>query len=229
MSAMERAPEAMPQSRDELRRAARCPEIIGAAKERRITGIVHFTRIRGFLGILASATVKNRRDLPEDELVRHVYEANADDRTLDERWHDYVNLSVTTINVRMFRFSQRQHPGDDWVILEFGPEILGDRGVVFCTTNNIYPAARRRQGLRGFEQLFAPTVPGWYGYPMARGDRPPHQTTDPQAEVLYPFELPLKHLHTVTVPDDHVYDAVEAALCHFPHEPKIKSDPEAFR
>ena len=70
---------------------------------------------------------------------------------------------------------------------------------------------------------------GWYGHLVARGDRPPYQTTDPQAEVLYPFELSLKHLHTVTVADDDTYEAVEAALSHFPYAPKIKKDPEAFR
>lgn len=120
-------------------------------------------------------------------------------------------------------------PDVEWVILEFGPEILGDRGVVFSTTNNIYPAARRGRSLPGFEQLFAPTVAGRYGHPVNRGDRPSNQPTDPQAEVLYPFELALEHLHTVTVPDDDTEDAVDAALCHFGHAPRIKKNPEAFR
>ena len=226
---MEWAPEAEPQSRDEVCRAPRCPEVVAAATDRGITSIVHFTTVKGLIGILASGAVKSRQDLPEDESVKHVFEPNAVERHLDQLWHHYINLSVIAINLRMFHFSTREHPGAKWVILEFGPEILGDGVVVFCTTNNIYPSARRGRGLRGFEQMFAPTVSGWYGQPALRGDRPPYQTTDPQAEVLYPFELSLKHLHTVTVADDDAYEAVEAALSHFPYSPKIKKDPEAFR
>ena len=225
---MESAPEAQPQSRQQVSQAPECPEIVEAAQERGITSIVHFTDVKGLVGIMASGVVKCRADLPEDELVKHVYEPNAADRSLDERWHNYVNLSVTAINLRMFRFSQRQHPDAEWMILEFDPKILGDSGVVFCTTNNIYPAARRVRGLCGFEKLFAPTVRGWYGTPTARGDSPPHKTTDPQAEVLYPFELSLKHLHTVTVADDGTYDAVVAARAVSAYEPMIRLDPEAF-
>lgn len=223
------APEAEPQSRKEARRAPLCPEVVDAAKERDITSLVHFTTVDGLKGILASDAVKSRRDLPEDAAVKYVYEPNAVSRRLDRLWHDYINLSVTAINLRMFNFSAREHPDVEWVILEFGPEILGDRGVVFCTTNNIYPAARRGRGLPGFKQLFAPTMAGRYGYPVNRGDRPSNKTTDPQAEVLYPFELALVHLHTVTVLDDDTEDAVDAALCHFRYAPRIKKNPEAFR
>ena len=194
MSTVEWALEAKPQSPDEVHRAPRCPEVVEAARKRGIKSIVHFTTIKGLVGILASGELKCRRHLPDDELVRHVYEPNAADRSLDERWHDYVNLSVTNINLRMFNFSVGQRGVKEWVILELSPKILGHRGVVFCTTNNIYPAAHRCQGIRGFEQMFAPTVPGWYGHPVARGGRLPSQTTDPQAEVLYPFSLALKAL-----------------------------------
>ena len=229
MSTMKWAPEAEPQARKEARRAPRCPEVVKAAKKREITSIVHFTRRTGLVGILASSAVKNRRDLPEDSRVKHVYEANAVDRRLDQLWHDYINLSVTNINLHMFSFSRHEHPEDDWVILEFSRKILGDPGVVFCTTNNIYPAAHRCRGLRGFEQMFADDVPGRYGRTTTRSGRSPRHTTDLQAEVLYPFKLSLEHLHTITVPDDDIYEAVDAALTHFPPEPKIKLDPEAFR
>ena len=167
---------------------------------------------------------------PAQFAVQYVYEPNAVDRHLDARWHAYVNLSVTAINLRMFDYSCREHPDAEWVILGFGPQILGDPGVVFCTTNNIYPDAERRRGLRGFEDLFAPSVAGRYGVPTRRSDHPPCRTTDPQAEVLYPFELPLEHLHKITVRDDgEAYDAVIAALSHFPYEPMVEADPEAFR
>ena len=221
--------EAGPQTREQLQGAPRCPEVAEAAIERGITSIVHFTTIGGLLGILASGAVKNRQDLPVDELVQYVYEPNAVDRHLDRRWHAYVNLSVTAINLRMFDFSRREHPDAEWVILNFGPDILGDPGVVFCTTNNIYPAASRWGGIYGFEQLFAPRVAGWYGTLTERNDKPPNLTTDPQAEVLYPFELTLTQLHEITVGGDDACDAAIAALSHFPNEPRVVIDPEAFQ
>ena len=226
---MKWAPEAEPQSRGEARRAPRHPEVVRAAEERGITSIVHFTRIPGLVGILDSSAIKARNLLPEDARLRYVYEANAAYRRRDQIWHDYVNLSVTHINLHMFGSSQSWHPDDVWVILEFGSAILGDPGVVFCTTNNIYSGAHRCRGLQGFEQLFASDVPRWHENRTVRRSHQPYATTDPQAEVLYPFELSLEHLHTVTVPDDHVEDTVEAALCHFPYAPKINPNPEAFR
>ena len=229
MSATKWAPEAKPQSREEIGRGPRCPEVVKAAEERCISSIVHFTRIPGLVGILDSSAIKARNLLPEDARLRHVYEANAADRHRDQIWHDYVNLSVSAINLHMFDFSKRQHPGEAWVILEFSRAILGDPGVVFCTTNNIYTGAHRCRGLQGFEQLFASDVPRWHKNRMVRRNRQPYETTDPQAEVLYPFELSLEHLHSVTVPDDDQEDAVDAALCHFQYAPKIKKNPEAFR
>ena len=223
------APEAQPHSRKEVGRGPKCPDVVQAATERGITSIVHFTTFEGLKGILASGAVKCRKDLPGDELVKYVYEPNAVDRSLDKRWHRYVNLSVTNINLHMFRSSQRWHPGEEWVILEFDPKILGNRGVVFCTTNNIYPSAHRCRGLRGFEQMFAAEVPRRYGSLNTRRGCQLRDTTDPQAEVLYPFKLSLKHLHTVTVPDDNVHHAVKAARSHFRYAPRIKKNPEAFR
>ncbi len=222
-------PEAEPQTREQVREAPRCPEVVEAATERGITSIVHFTTVKGLVGILYSKAVKNRQDLPADELVQHVFEPNAVDRHLDERWHTYVNLSVTDISLHMFNFSRRKRPREEWVILKFGPEILGDPGVVFCTTNNIYPAAQRRGDLHGFGELFAPGVAGRYGRLTKRNDKPPNRTTDPQAEVLYPFELPLTYLHGITVGDDDAYEAVIAALSHFPVEPRVEINPGAFR
>ncbi len=229
MNAGKQAPEAKPQTREQVQTALRCPEVVEVAVERGIASIVHFTTVKGLVGILYSSAVKNRQDLPADELVQYVYEPNAVDRHFDQCWHAYVNLSVSAVNLHMFDFSRRKHPDAVWVILNFGPEILGDPGVVFCTTNNIYPSARRWVGLVGFEQLFAPNVIGRYGRQIERDGTPTNRTTDPQAEVLYPYELPLTHLHRITVGNEEAYEAVVAALSHFPNRPRVEIDPGAFR
>lgn len=223
------APEAKPQAADELREAPRCPDVIEAAVARGITSIVHFTSIRALVGILASWAVKARGDLMRDTRLQYVAEENAPDRSRDVLWHDYINMSVTVINRRMFQFSERQHPDAQWVILEFGPEILGDPGVVFCTTNNAYEVAHRCGGLQGFEQMFAERVPwGHYGDVHFRYAYESDRTTDPQAEVLYPLELSLDHLHTVTVRDEETHEAVIAAKATFPHPSEIAHRPGAF-
>lgn len=229
MNAVKWAPEAKPQSRDEVDSASKYPKVVEAAERRGITSIVHFTTIKGLVGILASRQVKNRNDLPEDDLLKHVYEPNAVDRSLDKRWHDYVNLSVTNINIRMFNFSARERGIKEWVILKFDPKVLRHRGVVFCTTNNIYPAAHRCRGLRGFTQMFAASVPGRYGYELDRGSQLPCETTDPQAEVLYPFSLSLSHLHTITANNEAAYENALDALSIYPGEPTINLKPEEFR
>ena len=224
------APEARPQTAEEVRTASPRPEVVDAAVACGITSIIHFTRIPGLVGILASSAVKARSDLMRDTRLQYVAEENAPDRSRDVLWHDYINMSVTAINRRMFQFSEQQHPDAQWVILEFGPEILGDPGVVFCTTNNAYEVAHRCAGLQGFEQMFVERVPwGHLESVCLRYGIESNRTTDPQAEVLYPFELPLDHLHTITVRDEETYEAVVAAKTTFPHRSEISHLPGAFR
>ena len=224
-------PEVSPQTPEEVQDEPSNPDIVEAARNRGINSILHFTRTTGLKGIVHSHAVRARRDLPENDRLKWVYSENAADRSRDLPWHGYINLSVTVINSRMFNFSKREHPDDEWVILHFGPEILGDPGVVFCTTNNVYEAVvHRARGIRGFEQMFAEGVPwGYYGSIASRRSRAENETTCRQAEVLYPFELQLDHLHTVTVGDHETYETVEAILGHVEYRPDIVLNPEAFR
>lgn len=221
--------QANPQTAEEAQTTQPCPEIVEATINRGITKVVHFTTTHGLKGILSTGFVKARRDLPEDERVKYVYEENAADRGRDLPWHGYINLSVTKINLNLFTYSKRWHPEDQWVILEFDPKILGDPGVVFCTTNNAYSNVKRCRGLEGFEQMFAPEVPwGHYGSVHNRSGRQSNQTTDPQAEVLYPFELSLDSLNKLIVNNDSTCDVVTGICSHFPQDLNIIIDPEAF-
>lgn len=223
------APQAAPQTVEEAQRELPCPEIVRAAAERGITSMVHFTRTIGLRGILSTGAVKSRRDLPEEDRVRHVYEANAYDRSRDLDWHDYINLSVTKINKHMFNYSKDWHQEDRWVILVFDPKVLGDPGVVFCTTNNAYPVVNRCRGIQGFEQMFAPQVPwGNQGSIYTRTNQNSNQPTDPQAEILYPFELSLEYLKTLIVRDELTYEEVFGICSHFPYDPCIAIKPGAF-
>lgn len=224
------ASEALPQAPDEARQAQAHPEVVVMSAKRGITDVVHFTRTRGLIGILATSAVKARIHLPADAHVKHIYRPNAADRSRDEQWHGYVNLSISKINLRMFNASKDWHPGEEWVILVFEPVILGDPGVVFCTTNNAYPDVHRAVGIEGFEQMFADRIPwGYFGSYCYRDGRGEDETTDPQAEILYPHLLELHHLRAVIAGDEDTYESVVAAVTNFTHDPEIILDPEAFK
>ena len=192
---------ARPRTANEVSGLPPCPEVVTAAAERGITQVVHFTTVRGATGVLAAQAVKSRARLPRDRYLEHVYRPNSAMRK-DRGWLDYVNLSVSRINDWMFGSSASWHALEDnpWVVLVFDPQILGDPGVVFATTNNIYPACRRQEGLAGFEELFATEVLGRYDTIHTRADKQLDWPTDRQAEVLYPGEVPCRYLRRIDVP-----------------------------
>ena len=195
---------ANPRSPEEIFQLTPCPEIAVEAERRGISQIVHFTTLSGALGVLASHAVISRQRLPNDKYLEHVYRPNVRSRSKDWRWLDYVNLSVERINDWMFDTSERWHAreGNPWVVLSFRPEILSHPGVVFTTTNNIYPSTLRAEGLPGFNQMFADIVLGWYGNRRDRTDKLPAWPTDRQAEVLYPGEVSCDYLQRIDVQDE---------------------------
>ncbi len=185
-------------------------------KTRDIQEVVHFTTHRGLMGSLHSNFVKSRRRLPKSEDLRFIYKPNAVIRK-DEAWLDYVNLSISRINSEFFGHSCRWARGSDlwWCILSFDSSILAHDGIVFATTNNIYPSCTRDTGLRGLVGMFAPLVYGRYQRAIRRSSATPHcWTTCEQAEVLYPGELSLEYLKKIYVAEgcdqDEVYGQLAA-------------------
>lgn len=222
--------EARPRSPEEVATLASCPEILDEARRRGITEIVHFTTVSGAVGILACGAIETRRRLPSEKYLEHVYRPNSASRAGDSEWDDYVNLSVSRINDWMFDSSQRWHvhEGVSWVVFSFTPDILADPGVVFTTTNNIYPAVRRAEGLEGFRALFAEHVYGRYSHLHTRGGLASCYPTDRQAEVLYPFALGLGHLQRIDVQLETALDDIEGALGGLGLYVPVRLAPEVF-
>lgn len=220
---------ALPKTPKEIANLPACPEIVAAARQRRIDDIVHFTTVTGAIGILASCAVKSRSRLPEDAYLEFVYRPNAEFRK-DQAWLDYVNLSVTRINDWMFESSVRWRSNADnpWVVFAFDPELLGDPGVVFATTNNIYPACRRAEGLDGFNSLFAESVIGRYGAEHDRDGKQASWPTDRQAEVLYPGELSCDYLRRIDVQLEDTVDTIQGALAGLHATIRVRHAPEVF-
>ena len=194
-----------------------------------MTQVVHFTTVSGAVGILASGAVKSRLRLPRDKYLEHVYRPNSKTRK-DTRWLDYVNLSIERINDWMFEHSERWHADEDnpWVIFCFRPGVLAHPGVVFTTTNNIYPSCQRSEGLVGLRRMFDPTIRGRYGYEHNRIGALPAWPTDRQAEVLYPGELSCAHLQRIDVQVEESVDTIHGILSTFDIDTRVCHRPEAF-
>ena len=221
---------ARPRTAEEIAGLLSCPEIAAAAKQRGITQVVHFTTVRGAIGVLASGFVKSRALLPKEEYLEYVYEPNAFLRK-DTAWLDYVNLSIERINDWMFTTSVRWHAveGNPWVVLSFDPQILAHPGVVFTTTNNIYPTCRRAEGLVGFSQMFAGIVSGRYSIQHDRLGKPPAWSTDRQAEVLYPGQLSCEFLQQIDVQTEDGFRDVNGALGGLNLSVPVHYAPEVFQ
>ena len=213
----------------EISRLPDCPAIVAAATERGISQVVHFTTVRGAVGILAVKAVRSRARLNEDEYLEHVYQPNAPYRK-DEEWLDYVNLSIERINDWMFETSERWHAkeGNSWVVLSFHPRILAHPGVVLTTTNNIYPRCERAEGLVGFRRVFADTVYGRYDTRHLRTDKLAAWPTDRQAEVLYPGELSCDHLQRIDVQLEQSLESIHGLLGAFYANIPVRHAPEVF-
>lgn len=225
-------PEARPRELDEVSGLPRCVEVVEAARVRGVSEVLHFTTNKGAVGILHDGAIKCRRSLPHEAHLEFIYRPNAADRSRDIAWHGYVNLSISRINRSMFASSRDWHDshGVTWVVFAFAPEILGDPGVVFTTTNNAYPTAHRAEGVAGFEQLFRDAIPwGYYGSVHRRqSTTPTYHTTDPQAEVLYPDAVSLERLSGIYVQDETCLEQIEGLLGVFDLDVEPELRPEVF-
>jgi hypothetical protein len=156
--------------------------------------------------MFADGRLLSRKRLPTNKYLEHVYLPNASVRK-DPAWLDYISMSISRVNTRFFGFSQgwEREVETWWAIVALDPTILNHEGVVFTTTNNIYPSCRRASGADGLEAMFAPVVAGVWERPLKRTyDMPASWTTDDQAEILYPAELPTSYLREVyTATDEH--------------------------
>lgn len=199
---------------------------------RDIQEVLHFTTHLGLVGILDSKAVKSRKRLERNKRLEHILRLNTN-RVLDPAWVDYVNLSITRINMNLFDISSISwHPDVWWLVLAFDPIIMTHEGVHFVTTNNAYHQhLRRGQGPEALESLFEPNVKGRYGVTICRTHgMPACCTTCVQAEVLYPRELSTDYLRRIYVSKEEDQDDVYGQQNGLSHpEVDVIVDPNKFR
>lgn len=191
---------------------------------RGIEEILHFTTNKGVTGILAAGVVLSRKRLPADKHLEHIYLYNCPNRSRDRKWHDYINLSITSVNRYLFGISQGNWHSDMdgfWAILSFSPEILTHPGVYFTTTNNAYSDVKRDQGPEGLEALFANTVSSYGSVIKREPTTPKNQPTCRQAEVLYPGQLSINYLKRIYVDSSDHACAIESQFDVLPNLPRL--------
>jgi hypothetical protein len=203
---------------------------MSVVRARSITDVLHFTTNRGVVGILSKGEILSRRQLPEQAFLEYVYQPNVDQRK-DPAWTDYVSLSISRINDWMFAASTRWHikDGVSWVVISLKPEILAHPGVVFTTTNNIYPARLHGSGTAGLEQMFAQQVVGRYAEVHDRPAAYPESwTTDRQAEVLYPGKISTAYVQRIDVQTAECQDDIAGMLGALDIELDVHHQPQVF-
>lgn len=204
-------------------------------KKRGINELMHFTTNLGVVGIFRKECILSRERLPKEATLEFIFSPNSKYRK-DIDQLDYVNLSISKINSSFFQISsgnwhRDKYPVLFWCILSIDPSIAEHDGVLFSTTNNIYPSTIRGSGLTYFEKLFDETVFGRYNKKIMRPkileDR---YTTCEQAEVLYPRWVPANFIRAIYVSSaDDAYDIV-GALAGLPAGPRptVHVRPELF-
>ncbi len=183
---------------------------------RGITEVLHFTTHRGVTGILASGVLRSRTALPQDEYLEFVRMNVCKDRSRDVQWHDYVNLSITSINQRLFRIARDNWHGSMpgwWCVVSFHPEILTHEGVWFTTTNNMYSGVKRAQEADGLELMFSQRNHQYLTHFAQRNaDTPANQPTCYQAEALYPCGIPIDYIQKFYLADDDTAIKLESII-----------------
>ena len=170
------------------------------ARDRGVTEILHYTSDRGVMGSVMKGALLSRERVEADPDVPFIFEGVWERK--DPEWLDHISLSVSRINLDLFRRSRKRLPDRWWAIMSFSPDILDHDGVCFTTTNNVYnECCERGEGPEGFEAMYATQIE--WGYYGSRKHRTSHHDdawpTDRAAEVLYPGEIPLEYLQTVYV------------------------------
>ena len=114
------------------------------------------------------------------------------------------------------------------MVLSFHPRILGHGGVVFTTTNNIYPKCSRGQGLAGFKAMFANQVVGRFGDVHGRSGKQQLWPTDRQADVLYPKQLSCEHVLCIYVQCADSAERIHGILGGLQMSVEVRHAPEVF-
>jgi hypothetical protein len=169
------------------------------ARKRGIVEILHYTSDKGVLGTVVKDALLSRERVESDPEIAYIFRGIWDIKEPD--WADHISLSLSQVNIDLFKRARTKHPDRWWAVMSFDIELLDHPGVHFATTNNSYPVCQRGEGVDGFEALFGRSIAwGRHGSVTHRRTDCDHALpTHYAAEVLYPGEIPIEHLRAVYV------------------------------
>ncbi|RWJ74644.1 MAG: DUF4433 domain-containing protein [Mesorhizobium sp.] len=187
------------------------------AVQRRIPYLVHFTQVRNLASIVTHGLL-SREDLLTRGLGAFV---SARDR-LDEK-DEAISVSISAINLEMFKAKQEAWGRSAWVVLLLDPSILWTHNCRFLSRNAARRAMKEHRGFLGgpwgFSQMFLDDLPP----PLFKGTSyrletgiPDFLTTCPDAEVQVLEPIAPETIFHAWVERSDLAEAVQAELDRLP-------------
>ena len=193
-----------------------------AARQRGVTRLAHFTPLNNLLGIVELGAIVARDRLltlarERNDTFLLDYIAFNDRLRLDHRT-GHVNLSVQHPNARLLSRFRTICPCDVWCVLLVSPACLEAPGVLFAVGNAAARQVRQggiASGVAGFEALFRDrqvSANQFQAYRLTRRGLDDNLPTDPQAEILFPGEIPLRLVDGIAFEDPLSLARAQAAI-----------------
>lgn len=162
------------------------PNIKKVIDKRKITQLLHFTRIENLYSIIEKGLV------PVNKQIENSIIAARNDTKRMENHKECTSLSIEFPNYKMLYMLKENNEGTKWVILGLKPELLVSENhkKYFCYTNaaSLLPKVELDISLRWstkFEKMFEDPLVYEDGVEKERSNLiPDNFTTDPQAEIL---------------------------------------------
>ena len=197
-------------------------DLVEAARRRGVTRLVHFTPLNNLLGIVELGAIVAR-----DRLLALARERNDtflldyiafNDRLRLDRCTNHVNLSVQHPNARLLSRFRALCSCDVWCVLLVSPACLETPGVLFAVGNVAARQVRQggiASGVAGFEALFRDSqlsANQFQARRLTRRGLDENLPTDPQAEILFPGEIPLRLVDGIAFEDTLSLARAQAAI-----------------
>lgn len=184
--------------------------VIECLKERGVTRLCHFTKIKSLVHIITSPS-----GILATQFIQSDIKQQNDDLRADGALN-YVCCSIEYPNAWYWN-NLRKRDEDaifrEWVILCIDTEIVKYRKIRFCPCNASYRNGQFiTQDLSRFDELFAEST----AVGDKRYSRSPKMlsccTTDGQAEFLIERDIPLRYIKSIIVGNEDVADHINAIL-----------------
>lgn len=185
-------------------------DILGDAKERGITRLVHFTHAESLKNIIKDQEIRSRKRCS-------TYIVN-DPKRLDQHL-DHICCSIEYPNVFLLDDYSQNLTGHEWVILFLQGVLLGFPETIFSPVNAATDkGAYIQSGIDGFQALFGRCV-GTKHKQYRQKTHLHNCPTDIQAEVLVKGIIPTWFVTEVAVESDTVKHKIAPLLSKWPTQP----------